>query len=86
MKPQWGNTLIRSAVGNPGDIFLIGDRWRRTQLPVDGAIPELVVRGAMKKQAEQALRTKPGAALLHELCISSCLQVPALTAFGGELR
>jgi len=45
---------------------------------VGGAIPGLVVLGSIRKQAEQAMRSKPQrAATLHGLCISSCLWVLA---------
>ena len=43
-----------------------------------GAIPGLVVLGPIRKQAEQAMGSKPVSSTLHGLCISSCLQVPAL--------
>jgi hypothetical protein len=46
---------------------------------VGGAIPGQVVLGSIRKQAEQAMGNKPVSSTLHGLCISSCLQVPALT-------
>jgi len=39
--------------------------------------PWLVVLGSIRKQAEQVMECKPVSILLHGLCISSCLQVPA---------
>lgn len=38
-----------------------------------------MVLNAVGKQAEQALGTREEAAFLHELGVSSCLQVPALS-------
>jgi hypothetical protein len=46
-----------------------------------GAIPGLVVLGSVRKQAEQAMGSKPVSSTLHGLCISSCLQVPVLYEF-----
>ena len=45
-----------------------------------GAIPGLVVLGSLRKQAEQAMRSKPVSSTppWHGLRISSCLQVSAL--------
>jgi hypothetical protein len=37
-----------------------------------------------KMQAEKTVRDKPVRSTLHGLCIISCLQVPALTAFDDE--
>jgi hypothetical protein len=48
---------------------------------VGGAITGLVVLGSIRKQAEQAVESKPVSSTLHGLCISSCLQVPALCEF-----
>jgi len=48
---------------------------------VGGAIPRLMVLGSIRKQAEQAMRSKPVSSILHGLCLSSCLQVPALLEF-----
>jgi len=45
----------------------------RAQPIVGGAIPELVVLGSKRKQAEQARGASQQAAPLHGLCISSCL-------------
>jgi hypothetical protein len=44
---------------------------------VGGAIPGLVALGSVRKQTEQANISST----LHGLCISSCLQVPALLEF-----
>ena len=46
-----------------------------------GAIPRRMVLGSIRKQAEQAMRNKPVSSTLRGLCISSCLQVPALLEF-----
>lgn len=55
----------------PECIFLSGHRWCR---------PWLVVMGVLRKQAERA-RSEPGGhklvSILHGLCFSSCIQVPA---------
>ena len=51
---------------------------------VGGAIPGLVVLGFIGKQAEQAMRASQEATPLHGLCISSFLQVPALTSLSDE--
>ena len=45
---------------------------------VGGTIPGLVVLGSIRKQAEQAMVSKPVRTLLQGLGISSFLQVPAL--------
>jgi len=37
--------------------------------------------GSIRKQAEQAMGSKPVSSTLHGLCISSCLQVAALLEF-----
>jgi hypothetical protein len=52
---------------------------------VGGAIPGLVVLGSIRKQAEQAMESKPVSSTLHGLCISSCLQVAALLEFPPSL-
>jgi hypothetical protein len=66
-------------------IFLISYWWRRVQPIVGGAIPTLIVLSSVRKQSVQAMRSKPVSSLqvpaLHCLCISSCLQVPALLGF-----
>jgi hypothetical protein len=47
--------------------------------PIVGvAIPGLVVLGSIRKQAEQAMGSRPVSSTLHGLCISFCLQDPAL--------
>jgi len=56
--------------------------WR-AQLNVGGAILGLVILGSMRKQAEQARGNKSVSTLLHGLCISSCLQDPALSSCPG---
>lgn len=40
----------------------------------------LVVLGSIRKQVEQIMRSKPvsNTTLLHDLCIGSCFQGPAL--------
>lgn len=38
-----------------------------------------VVLGGIRKQAEQVTENKPIGIVAHDLCISCCLQVPALT-------
>jgi hypothetical protein len=43
---------------------------------VGGVTSGLVVLGSIRKQVEQVMRSK--AATLHGLCISPCLQAPAL--------
>jgi hypothetical protein len=40
-----------------------------------------MVLGPIKKQAEQAMRSKPESSILHGLCSSSWLQLPALPEF-----
>lgn len=39
------------------------------------------VLGSMRKQAEQAVISKPVSSTLCDLCIGSCLQAPALLEF-----
>jgi len=57
---------------------------------VDGAIPGMVVLGSKRKQAEQAMKTKPGNStplwLLYQFLLQgSCpMRVPALTAFDDD--
>jgi hypothetical protein len=51
---------------------------------VGGAVHGLVVLGSIRKQIEQQWGASQEAAPLHGLCISSCLQVPALTSFFDE--
>ena len=41
-------------------------------------ISRLVVLEPIRKQAKQARKSKPISNTLHGVCISSCLQVPAL--------
>jgi hypothetical protein len=48
---------------------------------VGGAIPGLVVPAAIRKQAELAMMSKPVNSTLRGLCVSSCLQVPAMFEF-----
>jgi hypothetical protein len=62
-------------------IFLITDQWGRTQLIVGGTIPGLVVLGSKESRLSKSQGTNRKAALLHGLCISSYLQVPALLEF-----
>jgi hypothetical protein len=50
----------------------------RAQPIVGDVIPGLVVLGPIRKQAEQAMGASQKAVPLHDCCISSCLQVPAL--------
>lgn len=52
---NWGNSSIEFYY----IAFLISDWLGRTQLMVGGSIPELVVLGFKRKQAEQAVRSKP---------------------------
>jgi hypothetical protein len=54
---------------------------------VGGATPRLVVLGSARRQAEQAIRSKPVSSTPtpHGLCISSCLQVPSLLEFLPQL-
>lgn len=40
-------------------IFLIDDLCGRTKITVGGANPGLIVLGAIRKQVEQAMRSKP---------------------------
>ena len=47
---------------------------------VHGAVPGLVVLGLLRKQAEQALGSKPVSSTLHGLCMCSCLQDSCLSA------
>lgn len=51
---DWENASMRS-----GCIFLFSDWWWKTQPIVSGAISELVVLGAIRKQATQNMRNKP---------------------------
>ena len=46
--------------------------------------PGLVVLGPIRKQAEQALGSKPGSITL-QVYISSCVQIPALIFFDDGL-
>ena len=48
---------------------------------VDGVIPGIVVLGSLSKQANKLWEANQKTATLHGLCISSCLQVPALCEF-----
>jgi hypothetical protein len=48
---------------------------------VGGAISGLLVLDSIRKQAEQAMMSKPVSSTPPDLCISSCLQVPALCEF-----
>ena len=57
----------------------------KAQPMVSGAIPGLVVLGSIRKQAEQVGEASQKAAPHSGLCISSCLQDPALTASDNEL-
>ena len=61
--------------------FLISDQWGRAQPMMGGVIPELLVLDSIRKQTEQAMRTKSVSSTLHGLCISSCLWDPALCEF-----
>jgi hypothetical protein len=48
---------------------------------VGSVIPGLGGPGLYKKAAEKAMKSKPVSSTLHGLCISSCLQAPALLEF-----
>jgi hypothetical protein len=52
-------------------IFLISDEWMRAQHVVLGNTSELVVLGSIKRQGEQARKSKPGSSTplwpLHQL-------------------
>jgi hypothetical protein len=50
-----------------------------------GATPRLAVLGSLRKQAEQAKKSKPVNSTLHSLCIRSCLQAPPLLEFWSWL-
>ena len=52
---------------------------------VSGTTPGLVVLGTIRKQAEQVGKASQKAAPHSDLCISSCLQDPALIVFDNEL-
>jgi hypothetical protein len=41
---------------------------------------------SIRKHTEEAMGGKPVNHTLHDLCISSCLQVPALAAFDDEIN
>lgn len=57
------------------------DMWRpRAKPTVGGANPEKVVLNYIRKQDEQAVGTSQRAVCLHGLCISSYIQVPALSS------
>ena len=47
---------------------------------VGGAMPGLAVLGSTRKQAEQAMGSKPVSSTLHGLCISAYFQVPVLSS------
>ena len=47
---------------------------------VGGAIPEQVILEQVRKQIEEAKGSKPVSSFLYGLCISSYLQVPALSS------
>lgn len=68
------------AVGKPVEHFL-SDWWGRAQPIVGGAIFGLVILGSLRKQAERAMWSKPVSSALHDFCISSYSQVPALSGF-----
>ena len=53
-------------------IFLISDQGGRAQPIVGDVIPGLVTLGSLIKQAEQASK--------YDVCINSCLWVPALSS------
>ena len=59
-------------------IFLINDRWGRAQPTVGGASPEQMILGCIRKQAEQAMGSKPASSVppwpLHQFL----LEVPYL--------
>jgi hypothetical protein len=40
-----------------------------------------VILGYIRKQAEQAMRSRPVSSTFHGVCISSCLQVLALSTY-----
>jgi len=48
---------------------------------VDGVTPEIVVLGSIRKQVNKPWEADQKAAALHDLCISFCLQVPAMFEF-----
>ena len=63
-------------------IFLINNRSGRAQPMVGGAISELVVFLGFYKKEGWASQGKPASKQpLHGLCLSPCLQVPALLEF-----
>jgi hypothetical protein len=54
----------------------MGDQWGRAPLIVDGTIPRLVILGSIRKQVEQAMRSKPVSSTppwpLHQLLPLGC--------------
>lgn len=60
------------------------DTCGRAQLSVGGATQGPMVSCAIRRPAEQTMRSKPES-ISHDLFISSCIQVPALTFFSDEL-
>lgn len=59
-------------------IFVIDDWHKRAQHTIDSASSGTVVVGALRKQDEEAMKSKSIAALLHGFFIGSCLQGPVL--------
>jgi hypothetical protein len=57
----------------------------KAQTIVGCGISRLVVLEPIRKQAKQARKSKPISNTLHGVCISSCLQVPALFEFLPQL-
>jgi hypothetical protein len=52
--------------------------WK-DQAHLDSATDGPVVLSDIRVQIEQSMRNKPESSFLHGLCVSSSLQVPALT-------
>lgn len=58
------------------------DNWpENVQVTVDSGTPIKMILGNIRKQDEQALRKNPVSSVLHVFCVSSCMQVPALSLF-----
>ena len=79
----WKICSNSSAVG----IFLISDWVGGTSPLWVEETPRMLVLCSVRKQAEQAMRSKAVSSTLHGLCIiSSCLQVPAMCEFLSFLQ
>jgi hypothetical protein len=71
-------------------IFLMSDGWKKAQPILGGYIPGMVVLGSRRKQAEQAMRSKPESSIspwpLHQLLPPGfCpILVLVLTYFNGK--